>query len=192
MNDMGDTMKKIKLIAKLVITLTFLQLSTHAAALNKAPFVPPIELGGSFKLFNQKGQQVTDDIMKGKYTIVLFGFSRCPHVCPGQLALLEKTLDSFPKIQALFITVDPENDTVDRLSEFSKSFHKRIVMLTGSREMIEKVISDYKVYVEASEDPEEFNHSTLMYLMGLDGRYITHIAPGDEDELLAFIQQHTK
>ncbi|ACT69506.1 major surface protein [Neorickettsia risticii str. Illinois] len=182
---------KIGFIFRLLSVALLLGTSYQAKALNKEITTSQIEIGGTFKLTDQNGRQVTNDILKGKYTLVLFGFSRCPHICPGQLALLEKTLDAFPKLQALFITLDPANDTVEVLNKFSRSFHKRILMLTGSNEMIEKVVNDYKVYVAADEDPEKFNHSALMYLMGLDGRYISHIAPRSEDELLAFVDHYT-
>ncbi|KYH12911.1 hypothetical protein AS219_02215 [Neorickettsia sp. 179522] len=183
---------KIDFIFKLLSFTLLLGTSYQAKAFTKEITTSQIEIGGTFKLTDQNGHQVRSDILKGKYTLVLFGFSRCPHICPGQLALLEKTLDAFPKLQALFITLDPTNDTVEALNKFSQSFHKRILMLTGTNDMIEKVVSDYKVYVAADEDPEKFNHSALIYLMGLDGRYISHISPRSEDELLAFVSHYTK
>ncbi|ABD46455.1 SCO family protein [Neorickettsia sennetsu] len=182
---------KIVFVFKLLSVALLFGISYQAEGFNKEITTSQIDIGGTFKLTDQNGDQVTNNILKGKYTLVLFGFSRCPHICPGQLTLLEKTLDAFPKLQALFITLDPANDTVEVLNKFSRSFHKRILMLTGPNEMIEKIANDYKVYVAANEDPDKFNHSALMYLMGLDGRYISHIAPRSEDELLAFIYHHT-
>ncbi|AHX11471.1 ahpC/TSA family protein [Neorickettsia helminthoeca str. Oregon] len=183
-------MKKIWLALKLMIVVSIIELPYQTIALNRATTVAPVEIGGTFDLTDQEGHQVTEQILKGKYSIVLFGFSRCPHVCPVQLSILAKSLDASPKLQAIFITLDPKRDTVERLDEFSKSFHERILMLTGTEEMIKKVVNDYKVYVEANEDPERFNHSTIMYLIGPDGNYVTHFTPRDEDELLAYIKEY--
>jgi protein SCO1/2 len=142
-----------------------------------------IQIGTNFLLRNQDDQLFTEKNFNGKYTLVLFGFSRCPHVCPNQLAMLQKSLDAFSNLQAFFISVDPENDTVEKLKEFHKNFHQKIQMLTGDRDMTNKLIEGYKIYVQPDENPEKFNHSTIMYLMGANGKYITHFVPVDDEEL---------
>lgn len=142
-----------------------------------------VKIGGDFTLKNQDGEEVTNKNLLGKYTIVLFGFSRCPHVCPNQLAMLDRALNENDNLQAFFISVDPENDSIERLREFKKDFNPKIQMLAGDQKMIDQLIQDYKIYVQKSDNPEEFNHSTIMYLMGLDGKYKTHFTPADEEEL---------
>jgi len=145
-------------------------------------------IGGKFKLFDQDGKSVSDKNLLGKKTLVLFGFSKCPHICPNQLSMLELSLEKYPNLQAFFITLDPKNDDVDTLKEFHEKFHPRIKMLTGDLYVIDKLASDYKVFVSRDDDPEKFNHSSIMYLMGKNGQYVAHFTPKNEDELLKDLQ----
>lgn len=147
-----------------------------------------VKIGGNFSLINQDGKKITQADFLRKYTMVLFGFSRCPHVCPNQLSMLTKALEQNANLQAFFISVDPKYDTAAVLKDFQKNFHPKIQMLTGDPEMINNIIKDYKVYVYAADDPEEFNHSTIIYLMGPDGKYQTHFSPCSEDELAEEIE----
>lgn len=166
------------------ILLVFILYNTYKKVEREAPEnTNKMEIGTNFQLKNQDGELFTEKNLNGKYTLVLFGFSRCPHVCPNQLAMLQKSLDSFENLQAFFISVDPENDTVERMKEFHKDFHQKIQMLTGDKQMTEKLIEGYKIFVQPDKNPEKFNHSTIMYLMGTDGKYVAHFVPIDEDEL---------
>ena len=134
-------------------------------------------IGGEFILHNQDGDEFSNRNLLSKYTMVFFGFSRCPHICPTHLAILSNIIEEVNSedLQTFFITVDPLNDDIKTLKKFHENFDRRIQMLTGSEEMINKVINDYKVYVSLSEKPEDINHSTIVYIMGKDGKYIEHL-----------------
>lgn len=100
------------------------------------------------------------------------------------------------KLQTFFITVDPERDSTERLKEFQQQFDHRIQMLTGEREKIDEVIAKYKVYASKVGGEEEINHSSIMYLIGPGGKYVTHFAAdlnSDEsqsDKILAEIRKY--
>ncbi len=136
-----------------------------------------INIGGEFLLYNHNGETVSARNLLGKYTMVLFGFSRCPHICPTQLGIVSTILHEINNsdLQAFFISIDPENDDVETLKIFHEKFDERIQMLTGSMESIKQVISDYKVYVSMSDNPENINHSTILYVMDKNGKYIEHL-----------------
>lgn len=134
-------------------------------------------IGGDFILQNQYGEEISNENFLNHYTMVAFGFSRCPKVCPTQLGIISNILEEInnKKLQAFFITIDPTYDTVDKLKSFHEKFDERIQMLTGSQDIIEQLIRDYKVYVSLSEKPEESNHSTIIYIMDSTGKYLEHL-----------------
>ncbi|OJH32151.1 hypothetical protein Wxf_01574 [Wolbachia endosymbiont of Armadillidium vulgare] len=94
------------------------------------------------------------------------------------------------------ITVDPERDSTEKLKEFQQQFDHRIQMLTGEREKIDEVIVKYKVYASKVGGEEEINHSSIIYLIGPGGKYVTHFVAdlnSDEsqsDKILAEIRKY--
>ena len=150
-------------------------------------------LGGmQFNLINQDGKYISNKKMLGKYTVIFFGFSRCSSICPTQLAKISAVLEALNSrsLQAFFISIDPY-DTVDKLKDFHGQFDERIQMLTGPKEEIENIVNSYKVFATFSEDPEKINHSTILYIMGKDGKYLDHfnISASDVDEAVAYMKE---
>jgi protein SCO1/2 len=144
-------------------------------------------VGGPFSLTDHTGKRVTDRDFRGHTLIVMFGFTFCPDVCPTELQLVSAALDKLgPKgknVVPLFITVDPQRDTPAQLAMYVKSFHPRLIGLTGTPEEIEAVAKEYRVYFKKVPDPKStagytMDHSALIYVMGPDGSYETHFTPG--------------
>ncbi|KJV69547.1 SCO family protein [Candidatus Neoehrlichia procyonis] len=135
----------------------------------------------SFNLINQEGVNVSSKDFAGKYMLVIFGFSSCNHICPAELGLaselLSKLENNADKIQVIFITIDPERDTVERLKEYHQGFDNRIQMLTGSKQDLDKVAKNYKVYVGGQDSDKQIDHSSLLYLIDQNGNFLTHFAP---------------
>ncbi|HEB81884.1 MAG TPA: hypothetical protein ENJ11_03370, partial [Gammaproteobacteria bacterium] len=152
-------------------------------------------LGGRFILTNQYGQLVTEEDLKKHYSLIYFGYTSCPDVCPNTLSVVTRALKKLgekgEKIQPYFITVDPERDTVAVMRDYVKYFDPRLVGLTGSPEMIERVAKQFKVRFEKGKvDPEHpdqytMDHSSGLYLMAPDGRFITKLAYGISADTLA-------
>ncbi|MDE5056330.1 SCO family protein [Wolbachia endosymbiont of Drosophila bicornuta] len=160
-----------------------------------------VKIGGDFSLINQDGQILRSSDFKDKYMMIFFGFSSCKRICPMNLGIISETLAKLDektnnKLQTFFITVDPERDSTERLKEFQQQFDHRIQMLTGEREKIDEVIAKYKVYASKVGGEEEINHSSIMYLIGPGGKYVTHFAAdlnSDEsqsDKILAEIRKY--
>ena len=140
-------------------------------------------IGGPFKLTDQNGKPRSDADFRGGYTLVFFGYTNCPDVCPTTLQTLTDAMaDLGPKaekVTPVFITVDPERDTAKALKDYAANFTPRLVMLTGSPADIAAVAKEYRVYyAKAGEGPNyAMDHTALIYLMGPDGTYVTHYAP---------------
>lgn len=142
-------------------------------------------VGGPFSLVDQTGKRVTERDYSGRYMLVLFGFTYCPDVCPSSLQVVSAALDQ-PGVKAdrivpIFISVDHERDTPGQLGKYVQSFHKGLVGLTGTADEIAAAAKAYRVYYKKVDDPKStagftYDHSALIYLMGLDGKYITHFS----------------
>jgi len=151
-------------------------------------------VGGPFALTDHTGKRVTDTDYRGTFMLVMFGFTFCPDVCPSELQLISAALDKLgPKgdrIVPLFISIDPERDTPDQLAQYVKSFHPRLIGLTGTPEEVAAAAKAYRVYFKKVTDAKStagytMDHLALIYLMGPDGAYRTHFTPGISVEALA-------
>jgi protein SCO1/2 len=141
-------------------------------------------IGGSFELVNTEGETVTDADFRGQYKLMYFGYTYCPDVCPTTLLhitralnmLEEKAPEKAEKITPIFITVDPERDTVEQMRSYVTNFHPRTVGLTGSDEQIAKTARKFKVTywrVEGGQNSEyTMAHSGYTFVMSPDGGYI--------------------
>lgn len=154
-------------------------------------------IGGPFTLTDQTGKTVTEADYKGKYMLIYFGFTFCPDVCPTELQVMAgaaaKLGAKAADVQPIFITVDPERDTVKELAVYVKQFDPRLIGLTGTPEQIAKVAKEYRVFYQKVEDKETpgdytMDHSSIAYLMGPDGSFLTFFPPGvSPDEMAAKI-----
>jgi protein SCO1/2 len=144
-------------------------------------------IGGPFTLVGRDGKPVTDKAFRGKYVLVLFGYTHCPDICPAELQVIAQAMEELgPKaneIIPIFITVDPERDTPQVVADYVMNFGPRFVGLSGTPEQIAAAAKAYRVtYSKFQEDRKSSNysvdHSALIYLMGPDGKYITHFAYG--------------
>jgi cytochrome oxidase Cu insertion factor (SCO1/SenC/PrrC family) len=151
-------------------------------------------VGGPFTLTDQHGAEVTEQDFAGRYTLIYFGYTYCPDFCPMSLSTMTQALDLLPPEQAeqvvpVFITVDPERDTVAQLAEYAPLFHPRLVALTGSPEATKAAAQAYRVYFAKAGDQDSdaylMDHSTFIYLMGPDGRYVRHFAHNAAPEEIA-------
>jgi len=150
-------------------------------------------IGGPFSLSDHTGKRVTEANYKGKFMLVFFGYTYCPDICPAELQVVAAALDELgdksKDIQPIFITVDPERDTVEQMGEYVENFHPTQVGLTGSAEEIAKVAKAYRVYYARVEDGGDgdylMDHSSILYLMDRDGRFVTHFNYGTDAKALS-------
>ena len=151
-------------------------------------------VGGPFTLTDDTGKRVTERDYAGKFMLVFFGFTNCPDVCPTELQVMAAALNKLgakaDRIVPIFITVDPERDTPQAMASYVKSFHPRLVGLTGSQAEIDTVVKEYRVYAKKVADPKStagytMDHSAILYVMGPDGAYRTHFTHTTDVDNLA-------
>ena len=140
----------------------------------------PAAIGGPFQLTDQAGQTVTDKSMQGRPTLIFFGFTHCPDVCPTSLFEISEVLKAMggdaDRVNAYFISVDPERDTAEAMKEYLSSFDPHLKGLTGNSEQIARVISAYRVYakkVPLKDGDYTMDHTALIYLMDRDGLFVS-------------------
>lgn len=156
---------------------------------------PPARIGGRFMLRDHNGKLFTDQDMVGKYQLIYFGYTFCPDVCPTSLVTISSAmaqLDTLAEeITPYFITVDPARDTIEVLSTYVGYFHPRLIGLTGSQEMVDRVARLYNVkyqkVIDESRPADQYimDHSSGVYLMAPDGAFITKLAHGISADAMA-------
>ena len=149
-----------------------------------------IQVGGTFRLTDQDGHPAASADFRGKYQLIYFGYTNCPDVCPTTLGVIADALDRLgadsARIVPIFITIDPTYDTPQILKTYVKAFGPRFVGLTGSAADIAAVEKSYRVYAKKTPlggGKYGYDHSSVIYLMGPDGKLVTFydelISPAD-------------
>jgi protein SCO1/2 len=141
-------------------------------------------IGGPFTLVATDGETVSDQTYRGKWLLIYFGYTYCPDACPTALNSISLALERLGSqandLQPLFVTVDPDRDTRETMVKYLTSFDSRIIGLTGTKDQIDSVIKEYRLYV-SREKPEHggddylVSHSSYIYLMDPQGRFVNVI-----------------
>jgi protein SCO1/2 len=139
----------------------------------------PAAIGGPFQLTDQAGESVTEKNLQGRPTLVFFGFTHCPDVCPTSLFEISEVLRAMGKdadrVNAYFISVDPERDSTAAMKDYLSSFDPHLKGLTGAPDSIAKVATEYRVYakkVPLKDGDYTMDHTALVYLMDRDGKFV--------------------
>jgi len=144
--------------------------------------------GGHFRLRTHDGK-IFDTMENQDPMLIYFGFTYCPDVCPITLLTMANALDKLEneKIIPLFITVDPERDNEEILSNYVTAFHDKIIGLTGSISEINKVTSDWKVYFKKENNidmPDNYsvNHLDIIFIANKNAEFVDFIKPNTSSE----------
>ena len=140
----------------------------------------PAAIGGPFQLTDQSGQTVTDQSLKGRPTLIFFGYTHCPDVCPTTLFEMSEVLKAMgadaDRVNAYFVSVDPERDDVGTIKSYLSSFDPHLKGLTGPPAAVADVLREYRVYarkVPSKDGDYTMDHTALIYLMDRDGRFVS-------------------
>ncbi|HKW53440.1 MAG TPA: SCO family protein [Stellaceae bacterium] len=152
-----------------------------------------VTVGGPFTLVDQNGAVRHDTDFRGQLMLIYFGYTFCPDACPTALqnmsAALDDLGDSAKSVQPIFVTVDPERDTVAQMKLYAANFHPRLVALTGTADQTAAAARAYRIYYDKALHGAELDylvdHSSFIYLMGRDGHYLAHFGPDASAETLA-------
>ena len=157
-------------------------------------------VGGPFSLVDHTGRRVTEADFAGQSKLMYFGYTYCPDMCPLGLATIAAAYDQLdPAEQAqlvpIFVTVDPERDTVDAIADYVDLFHPAMVGLTGTVDETDAAARAYRVYYRKAESESAtdylVDHSTFTYLMDGDNHYVTHFGhDASPADLVEGIRRH--
>ncbi len=149
-----------------------------------------VVIGGPFSMLAHDGTRVTHDDLNGRRSLVFFGFTYCPDICPTTLlqvaGWLEAMEDEGRLIDAYFVTVDPERDTVERMADYVTYFSDRITGLVGTADELRQMADSYRLYyarIDLDDGSYTMDHTAAIYLMDAEGRFfdaITVTASFDE------------
>ncbi len=130
------------------------------------------QIGGPFTLLDETGKEVTDKDIITEPSLLYFGYTFCPDVCPLDTSrnaeATDLLLENGTKITPVFISIDPQRDTPQVLGEFADNLHERMIGLTGSPEQVKAASQAYRTYYKAHPADDEYylvDHSTFSYLV---------------------------
>ena len=142
-------------------------------------------IGGDFSLTDHNNQRFELAQLRGKLVIIFFGYTHCPDICPTELATMAKLLKQLGRdsdnVQALFISVDPERDTPDKLKNYVPFFSTELIGLTGTKDEITTVTKAYRVQskIHSKKENSDYylvDHSANLYVIDAKGKLI-HMIP---------------
>jgi protein SCO1 len=148
-------------------------------------------IGGPFTLADDTGAPVTEKTIAGKPSVMYFGYTFCPDVCPTTLIDLSRWIKKLgpdaDRLNYVFVTIDPERDTMQSMHAYLSSFDKRIRGYTGTLAEIARIAKEYRVYyqkVPTEDGGYTMDHTAVLYLIGPDGKLVT-VIPYQEDDTSA-------
>jgi protein SCO1/2 len=155
--------------------------SENVPSLGRTVTTGQVAVGGPFTLTDQDGEKRSSASFRGKYQLIYFGYSFCPDVCPTTLAVMAEALDKMGvdagRIVPIFITIDPERDTPKVLKNYMAAFGPSFIGLTGTPAEIAGVEKEFRVYAKkqvlGAGGNYGMDHSSVIYLIGPDGRLVT-------------------
>ncbi|AGO12170.1 AaceriAEL191Cp [[Ashbya] aceris (nom. inval.)] len=159
-------------------------------------------VGGPFKLVDFNGNEFTEKNLLGRFSLLYFGFTHCPDICPAELDKLAVWLDSLKKkgidLQPIFVTCDPARDPPQVLKEYLAEFHPDIIGLTGSYDDVKNACKQYRVYFSTPPNVQPgqdylVDHSIFFYLMDPEGAFVDVLGRQyDEQTGWEKIEEHVK
>ena len=136
-------------------------------------------IGGPFQMTTHLGTPINEQDLMGKPFLVFFGYTHCPDVCHTTLFEMSEILRALgpnAKINALFVTVDPERDSAEVLKDYLSNFDSRIIGVTGPRSQLEPMLREYRIYTKRAPGNNidyPVDHTTVVYLMDKNGHFVT-------------------
>ena len=183
----------VALIGGIGIATMFGASDDQFAECREAQVAGGVQIGGPFELVNSRGETVTDKDVLTAPSLVYFGYTFCPDVCPLDNARNVEAIDILAErgqtVTPVFISIDPKRDTPEVVGDFAANLHERMIGLTGSPEQVKAASKAYKTYYKAHDDEgEEFylvDHSTFSYLVLPEHGFVEFFKRGDTPDAMA-------
>lgn len=163
----------LALVGVAALTLVF----AKPASFKGTSYGEPYPKAAEIELTKSNGETFRLSDQKGKIVLLFFGYTACPDVCPTTLAELKQVMDKLGDktrlVQVVFVSVDPERDTPDKIQEYVEHFNRQFVGLSGSSTDLQVIWDNYGVFREVVESESAFgyiiNHTARTYLIDMDG-----------------------
>jgi protein SCO1 len=158
------------------------QLDRSGPELASGTWLPQARTIADFHLVDEQGRPFSQGQLRGRPTLVFFGFTHCPDVCPTTLVKLAqvKKAGAIPDLRVLLVSVDPQRDTPAVLSQYVHAFDPQFVGLTGDPDAIRKIAADFQVAVARVELPGgdyTMDHSAVVFLLDDRAREVAVFTP---------------
>ena len=180
--------KRLKYIyfAIIILLLFLLSLFLLNYSYKKSDLQQKSLIKSNFNLVDQYGKLISNKTFHGKFTLIFFGFTYCPDICPNTLNKISLAYDLLEsdiqkKLKVIFITVDPDRDTTEALKDYIKAFNPEFIALTGSTERIKEAADSMGVFYKKNQSDKLtndylINHSSIKFLMDTNGTYLAHFS----------------
>ncbi|PKI84602.1 Sco1p [Malassezia vespertilionis] len=160
-------------------------------------------IGGPFTLVSSTGHSMTEQDLLGSFSLIYFGFTNCPDICPEELDKMSSVVDRIAAehghvINPVFVTCDPARDRVPLVAEYIADFHPKMIGLTGSYDAVKQACKAYRVYFSTPPgvDPTTdylVDHSIFFYLMDPEGKFVDAFGKSTtEDEVHEKVQKYIR
>ena len=148
--------------------------------------VRPMEID-RFELIDQKNEVFNNKSLEGSWTVLFFGYTNCPDVCPTtiyKLAEIKNELEedlSSSSFNTVLVTLDPDRDSTDRLKEYIGYFDESMLGVTGTYENIQSFTSSLSVFYQRinKEEGYDFNHTASIFVFNKDGSLFATMSPAN-------------
>ncbi|CAF5222951.1 unnamed protein product, partial [Rotaria magnacalcarata] len=164
--------------------------------------VGKMAIGGPFSLITHEKKPITDKDFHGQWLLIYFGFTHCPDICPEELEKLAEVTEILRKqkskhkhsFQPIFVSVDPERDTPELVSQYIKDYSPHFIGLTGTRDQVAEMCKHYRVYFSQGPkvgDDYIVDHAIIMYLINPNGDFVDYYGRNkNAKEVSSAIEQH--
>lgn len=184
----------LALAAAVVATIAAYGVARKSEQQFRGTDISAVQWGRGFDLTDHTGRRRTLADFKGKVVLLFFGFTNCPDACPTALAEMAQVVKQVgaDRVQGLFVTVDPMRDTPEKLASYVPAFHPAFLGLRGSKQELEEVTKEFKIYYQAQKDDQgghsgngvehgsyTVDHSTGIYVFDKEGRVRLYVRASD-------------
>ncbi|XP_015793785.1 protein SCO1 homolog, mitochondrial [Tetranychus urticae] len=160
-------------------------------------------IGGAFDLIDHHGKPFGSNEIMGRWSLMYFGFTHCPDICPDELDKISEVVDKLskrddiPEVVPLFVTVDPSRDDPPAIAKYLADFSPKFIGLTGTKEAVKKVCDLFRVYSHAGipDDNNEYivDHTIVTYLLNPEGEFVDYYMRSNEsDAIVNAVIHHMK
>lgn len=158
------------------------------------------QIGGAFRLIDQNGRAFTEQELRGKPSLLVFGYTGSPDLTPAALNVISEAIDASgldgEAVRVVFVSLDWERDSPEALKRYLDRFRPGIIGLTGSEEEVRSMAASFKLAFHkrtASDGTSEIVHSQLLFALDANGSYVSHLwLPASVDKVVSLLRRlHT-